>query len=461
MSVLTRFAPSPTGSLHLGGARTALYNWLFARHHKGKFCLRIEDTDHHRSRPEHTDGIMNDLTWLGLAWDGPVVMQSHRVERHKEVALALLDGGYAYRCFCTPDELTHMREQAMAAGLPPLYDRRWRDHAGPFPDRPWAVRLKAPLKGHTVLHDMVQGTVMVEHSTLDDMVLLRADGTPTYMLAVVVDDHDAGVTHIIRGDDHLTNAFRQIQLYQAMGWTVPTMGHIPLIHSPGGSKLSKRDGAAGVDVYRAQGVLPQALANALLRLGWGHGNDERIDYAQAIAWFDGTGLSKSPARFDPQKVFALNAYYMRALSPEALWQEVQPFITRTYENDSVVKAILPALAARAQTLQEVAHMAQPYGAMMLSVPVLLPADQVSLLRDFSADLGRWSTHNLWTHDNLEAWMRAWAEGRGMSFGAVAKPLRLALTGSHVSPGLTEVMEALTWPWVHARLEGVQSTDVVV
>ncbi len=511
MRVLTRFAPSPTGHLHLGGARTALFNWLYARHYKGSFALRIEDTDQERSTQELTDAIMQDLSWMGLDWD-QLVIQSQRQERHKEVAYQLLEKGLAYPCFCSPQELQTMREEAMAKGLPPLYDRRWRNADQALPDAPFSLRLKVPLAGSTHLKDMVQGDITVDHATLDDMILLRSDGTPTYMLAVVVDDHDMGVTHIIRGDDHLTNAFRQMQIYQAMDWAVPCMGHIPLIHGAQGGKLSKREGAAGVETYRQQGILSWALCNALVRLGWAHGNDEKIEQDQAIEWFDGSGLSKSAARFDPDKLMALNAHYLRQAAPETLWQALNDYRAQqgleAYGDLSqykVVQAILSALTVRARTLADVDQAVPAYMHATLCDPVVIAPESCVILRALRAWLATYAGE--WSADALDAALRDWVRGQsascdnlssqagsakgsasdkagesytknesnegfgvkaqlasgkvgeshagGISFGALAKPLRLALTGAPISPSVTEVMQALGPEWVDARLGAVR------
>ncbi|MEM7653818.1 MAG: glutamate--tRNA ligase, partial [Pseudomonadota bacterium] len=314
MSVVTRFAPSPTGFLHIGGARTALFNWLYARHCGGTFLLRIEDTDRKRSTDEAIAAILDGLSWLGLDWDGDTVYQFSRAERHADVARALLESGNAYHCYASQEELQEMRDRARAEGRPVGYDGRWRDRdPSEAPDSvPPVIRLKAPQSGQTIIHDLVQGDVTVGNEQLDDMVLLRADGTPTYMLAVVVDDHDMGVTDVIRGDDHLTNAFRQTQLYQALGWQTPRFAHIPLIHGPDGAKLSKRHGALGAEAYRDMGFLPEALRNYLLRLGWSHGDEEIISTEQAIEWFDIADAGRSPSRFDLARLTSLNAHYIKA-----------------------------------------------------------------------------------------------------------------------------------------------------
>ena len=453
MTVITRFAPSPTGSLHLGSARTALFNWLYARHYGGQFLLRIEDTDRERSTLDSQNDIEEGLQWLGLLWDGERVIQSHRQNRHKDVVDALLEAGKAYRCYCTPQELAQLREQAVKEGRPPLYDRRWRDKGAPSVDMPFAIRLKTPLEGVTSLHDQVQGLINVENHTLDDMVLLRSDGTPTYMLAVVVDDHDMGVTHIIRGDDHLTNAFRQIQIYHAMGWAPPSMGHIPLIHSMDGAKLSKRHGATSVSSYRDQGILPQALFNGLLRLGWSHGNEEKISCEQAVEWFDGTSLSKSSARFDYDKILALNSHYLRHTKAPELWEllERTPPLSDLGDRERGLK-ILPALAQRSKTLQELKVALSLYTFPHLSPLPEMALEQKEVLVSFAHPL---SQDLEWSHEVLEAFMRHWAKERDLGFGQLAKLLRLGLTGHPISPGLTDMMMALGREWVIHRLNEVQ------
>lgn len=329
--VVVRFAPSPTGFLHIGGARTALFNWLFARRHGGRFLLRIEDTDRARSTPEAIAAILDGMGWLGLDWDGDETYQFARASRHAEVAFQLLEQGNAYKCFATPEELAELREQQRAARLPLRYDGRWRnrDPREAAEDAPFVIRLKAPTEGETVIEDRVQGRVTVQNSELDDMILLRSDGTPTYMLAVVVDDHDMGVTHVIRGDDHLNNAFRQLALIRAMGWLEPVYAHIPLIHGADGAKLSKRHGALGVDAYRDElGMLPEAVNNYLLRLGWGHGDDEIISREQAIQWFDLDHVGRSPARFDLKKLENVNGHYIREADDGRLADMIAPRVER-------------------------------------------------------------------------------------------------------------------------------------
>ncbi len=331
--VVTRFAPSPTGFLHIGSTRTALFNWLYAKHHNGKFLLRIEDTDRKRSTEEAVDAIYGGMKWLGLDWDEEAISQFSRRQRHTEIAQQLLDDGQAYYCYCSPDELAEMREQARAAGSTRLYDGTWRDRDpgdGPAGIDP-VVRLKAPLDGETTLNDQIQGAVTVANGQLDDMILLRADGTPTYMLAVVVDDHDMLISHVIRGDDHLTNTFRQIQIYRALGWKLPTFAHMPLLHGSDGTKLSKRHGALGVEAYRDMGFLPEALNNYLLRLGWSHGDDEIISREQAIKWFDLDAIGKGPARFDMDKLTSLNSHYISQAEDGRLVQLILPLISENLD----------------------------------------------------------------------------------------------------------------------------------
>jgi glutamyl-tRNA synthetase len=447
MSVVTRFAPSPTGFLHIGGARTALFNWLFARHHGGTFLLRIEDTDRARSTQEAIDAILDGLAWLGLEWDEPEVYQSRRADAHRAAAERLLAEGKAYRCYASKEELEEMRELARREGRPMKYDGRWRDRdpaeapAGVDP----VIRMKAPQDGETKIQDLVQGEVTVSNAQLDDMVLLRADGSPTYMLSVVVDDHDMGVTHVVRGDDHLTNAFRQTQLYRLLGWEPPTFAHIPLIHGPDGAKLSKRHGALGVEAYREMGYLPEALRNYLLRLGWGHGDDEIISTEQAIAWFDLDGVGRSPARFDMQKLDHLNGHYLREADDERLTELVAARLGEVdAEGRARLRAGMPGLKPRAKTLVEIVEMAGFYVAKRPIAPnakaaKLLSGEAPQVLGKLQARLQDCST---WTAEALEAEVRAFAEAEGLKLGGAAQPLRAALTGSNVSPPIFEVMEIL-------------------
>src|SRR5215470_13221062 len=359
MSVVVRFAPSPTGFLHIGGARTALFNWLYAKHKRGKFLLRIEDTDRARSTQAAVDAIIDGMKWLGFDWDGDVVMQSARIARHAEVARALLAQGRAYHCYCTPEELEAMRERARKEGRPVRYDGTWRDRVpdGPLPNVPPVIRLKAEQEGETVIEDRVQGRVVVSNQQLDDLIILRGDGTPTYNFSVVVDDHDMGITHVIRGADHLTNAFRQTQIYRALGWPEPVFAHVPLIHGPDGAKLSKRHGALGVEAYREMGYLPEALRNYLLRLGWGHGDAEIISTEQAIEWFDLSEVGRSPSRFDFAKLDNLNAHYLREADDTRLVELVAPRLVKRLGHPADATTLprlymgMAGLKARAKTLE--------------------------------------------------------------------------------------------------------------
>lgn len=452
MTAVTRFAPSPTGFLHIGGARTALFNWLYARHHGGEFHLRIEDTDRKRSTQEAIDAILEGLSWLELDHDGEVLYQSRRAERHVEAAHRLLAEGRAYRCYCSPEELAAMREAARAEGRKTLYDGRWRDRdpseapAGVDP----VIRIKMPLKGETRIDDRVQGPVTVANAQLDDMVLLRADGTPTYMLSVVVDDHDMDVTHVIRGDDHLTNAFRQYQLYVALGWEPPAFAHIPLIHGPDGAKLSKRHGALGIESYRDMGYLPAALRNYLLRLGWSHGDDEIISTAQAVAWFDLDGAGRSPSRIDFAKLESLNGHYIKEAADADLASLVADRLERETgaaldeERQARLVRALPGLKSRAKTTVELTENAKFYVASRpldmtdKAVKLLSPEarEHLGALAETLQDLTSWS------EPDLEASVRALAESRSVKLGQIAQPLRAALTGLTTSPGIFEVMAVL-------------------
>ncbi|MEO7825851.1 MAG: glutamate--tRNA ligase, partial [Allosphingosinicella sp.] len=345
--VVTRFAPSPTGFLHIGGARTALFNWLFARHHNGRFLLRIEDTDKARSTQAAIDAIVEGMRWLGLDWDGPEYYQSHFAVRHAAVANEMLARGHAYRCHMTAEELAAGRERAQSERRPYRVESPWRDRDEPS-DSPYVIRMKAPRAGETVIEDRVQGRVVVQNSELDDMVLLRSDSTPTYMLAVVVDDHDMGVTHVVRGDDHLNNAFRQLGIVRAMGWPEPVYAHVPLIHGQDGAKMSKRHGATGVMDYHALGFLPEALSNYLLRLGWGHGDEEIISREDAVRWFDLDHVGKSPSRFDTKKLENLNGHYIREADDARLADIVTPKLAYA-DRDLLVRA-MPELKPRAHDL---------------------------------------------------------------------------------------------------------------
>ncbi len=464
--VVTRFAPSPTGFLHIGGARTALFNWLFARHHGGQFRLRIEDTDRKRSTIEAIEAIHDGLKWLELNWDGEVVYQFPRAVLHKIAVDDLLEVGLAYHCYCSPAELQEMRARARAEGRSPRYDGRWRDRdpAEAPPDVPPVVRLKAPREGATTIDDLVQGRVTVANDQLDDMVLLRADGTPTYMLSVVVDDHDMAVSHVIRGDDHLTNAFRQTQLFEALGWPRPEFAHVPLIHGPDGAKLSKRHGALGVEAYRDLGYLPEALRNYLLRLGWAHGDDEVISTEQAIAWFDLDGVGRAPARFDFAKLDSLNGHYIRAAADAELAELVAERLQATTAQvldrsagDRLLRA-MPGLKPRAKTINELTDNAAFYVA---DRPLELSQKAAKLLpEEGRARLGRLRPQleglDDWSEAALEAQVRAFAEAEDCKLGQIAQPLRAALTGSHASPGIFEVMTVLGRRESLARIADQQS-----
>ncbi len=462
MSVTVRFAPSPTGYLHIGGARTALFNWLFARHHGGRYLLRIEDTDRARSTEEAIRAILDGLHWLGLDPDEPPVFQSSRFERHREVALRLLAEGKAYRCWATPEELEAMREKARAEGRPMRYDGRWRDRdpAEAPPGVPPVVRLRAPTTGETVVEDLVQGTIRVANEQLDDMVLLRSDGTPTYMLSVVVDDIDMGITHVIRGHDHLTNTFRQKQLYEAIGAPCPAFAHIPLIHGPDGAKLSKRHGALSVTEYRTMGFLPEAMRCYLLRLGWAHGDKELLTDEEAIALFDLSGVGRSPARFDMAKLLNVNAHFLRQRSDEDLIALLPPFLAAEGlvlggEGERRLRAGMAGLKARARTLVELARGAAFY---LRPRPLPLAADAAARLDEtaratLAAIAPLLADEQLpFEEPALEQACRAFAERRGVKFASLAQALRVALTGSTVSPGLFEVMVVLGRAEVVGRLE---------
>jgi len=463
MTVRARFAPSPTGLLHIGGARTALFNYLFARHHGGEFVLRIEDTDRLRNTEVATRGILESLDWLGLERDGPAVFQSTHVARHAEVAQQMLQAGRAYHCYCTPDELEREREQARAEGRVWRYDGRWRDRdpsEAPPGIRP-VIRLKAPRDGETVVDDIVQGTVRVANSELDDMIILRSDGTPTYNHSVVVDDHDMGITHVIRGDEHLNNAFRQVQIYQAMDWDLPRFAHIPLIHGADGTKLSKRHGAVSVLEFREQGYLPEALCNYLMRLGWGHGDAEVIDRAEAIRLFDLDGIGRSPSRMDYARLTNLNGHYIRHATDERLTRNVLERLAHRTDlalgakAAARIRALMPALKERAKTLVELAD-AAAFLARPLPLPLepkaaaLLTPEARMMLRDVASVLAATD----FTPPAIDAALRAFAESSGRKLGQVAQPLRAALTGSTASPGIDATVAALGKDEALARLAAV-------
>jgi len=453
--IVTRFAPSPTGYLHIGGARTALFNWLYARGRGGKMLLRIEDTDRARSTPEAIDAIFDGLKWLGLEWDGEPIFQFQRAVRHREIAEALLAVGRAYRCYASQEELQEMRELARKEGRPPRYDGRWRDRdpsEAPEGVQP-VIRLKAPNEGETVIEDLVQSRVTWQNKDLDDLVLLRSDGTPTYMLGVVVDDHDMGVTHIIRGDDHLTNGARQAQIYDALAWPIPKMAHIPLIHGPDGAKLSKRHGALGVEAYRAMGYLPEAMRNYLVRLGWSHGDQEVFTTEELISLFDLNRVGRSAARFDFAKLENLNGLYIRNSSDEFLVDALEKFLPELPDGAALaprfkevrerILTIMPGLKERAKTLIELFD-----GARFLFAerPLKLEDKAKTILSlEARAILGRaipvLETIE-WKSDSLDAAVRNLAERENVKLAAVAQPLRAALTGKSTSTGIFDVLTAL-------------------
>jgi glutamyl-tRNA synthetase len=443
--VVTRFAPSPTGYLHIGGARTALFNWLYARHHGGKFLLRIEDTDRARSTREAIDAIIDGMRRLGLDWDGHEYYQSQFWARHAEIAHRLLERGAAYRCYMTQEDLAEQREKARAERKPFRINSPWRDITEEQGDKPFVIRLKAPREGETAIDDQVQGRVTVQNAEIDDFILLRSDGTPTYMLAVVVDDHDMGVTHVIRGDDHLNNAFRQLAIVRAMGWPEPTYAHVPLIHGPDGAKLSKRHGAMGVDAYRDElGLLSEAVGNYLLRLGWGHGDDEIISREQAIEWFDLAQVGKSPSRFDFKKLENLNGHYIREADDARLAALVAPKMGLSEAQELLLLKAMPELKARAHTLNELAD-----GARFLFAHRPLDLDEASaaLLTGEARQVLRTAHQKLsalaeWEAGALEAAIREVAEGSGVKLGKLAQPLRAALTGRTTSPGIFDVLALL-------------------
>ncbi|QIB35684.1 glutamate--tRNA ligase [Ancylobacter pratisalsi] len=455
--IVTRFAPSPTGFLHIGGARTALFNWLYARAKGGKMLLRIEDTDRQRSTPEAIEAIIDGLKWLGIDWSGEVIYQFARAARHREAVEQMLAAGHAYPCYATAAELEEMRETARREGRAPRYDGRWRDRdpsEAPAGAKP-AIRLRAPNEGETVIEDLVQGRVVFQNKELDDLVLLRSDGNPTYMLSVVVDDHDMGVTNIIRGDDHLTNAARQTQIYRALGWDVPTMAHIPLIHGPDGAKLSKRHGALGVDAYRAMGYLPAALRNYLVRLGWSHGDQEIFSTEEMSQLFDLDKVGRSAARFDFAKLESINGLYMRSTPDAELMDAIDQLLPNLPNGAEIAGALdstrraqmlaaMPGLKERAKTLVELIDSAayiwksRPFQ-LEDKAAALLTDDARRLLADASAGL---AAVDEWTAAGTEAAVRKVAEARGVKLGAIAQPLRAAMTGRTTSPGIFDVLEVL-------------------
>jgi len=464
MSPRTRFAPSPTGLLHIGNARAALFNFLFARHHGGSFLLRIEDTDRERSTQAAVDVIFDGLAWMGLTPDEPAVFQSTRQARHAEVAHALLEAGRAYRCYCTVDELRHMREQAVAEGRPPRYNGYWRDRdpSEAPPGAPYTIRIRAPQDGETVVDDLVQGTVRVANAELDDMIILRADGTPTYQHAVVVDDHDMAISHVIRGDDHLTNSFRQSQIYAAMGWERPRFAHLPLIHGPDGAKLSKRHGAQSVVEFREQGILPEALCNYLLRLGWGHGDAEVLSREEQIRLFDLDGVGRSASRMDYVKLSHLNGVWLRQADDARLTGEVverlrgRPGLVVDETARARILALMPGLKERARSLVELADNAA-FLARVLPLSfepkaqALLGEQNRMMLHELAAELAAVSPFG---PAEIEAALQRFAAHKGLKLGQVAQPLRAAVTGSTTSPGIDATLAALGRDETLARLGAV-------
>ena len=458
VQIVTRFAPSPTGYLHIGGARTALFNWLYARSRGGKFLLRIEDTDRERSTEPAVAAILDGMRWLGLTWDEEPVYQFARAKRHQEIAQQLLASGHAYRCYCTPAELDAMRAAAKAEGRPPVYNGFWRDRdpgTAPAGVKP-AIRFKAPRTGETVIEDQVQGRVVFQNEHLDDLIILRGDGTPTYNLSVVVDDHDMGITHIIRGDDHLTNAGRQSQIYEAMSWGRPSFSHVPMIHGPDGAKLSKRHGALGVEAYRDMGYLPAALRNYLVRLGWSHGDDETISTKQMLEWFDLPAIGKSPARFDFLKLANVNGHYMREASDAELTAALRAMLAHRSADAIPVAApkseaewqklegAMPGLKARAKTLVELLEGA---GFLFSARPLQIDPEAAKLLSPdgkaaMKGVLPVLEGVNDWTITPLETAVKAHADTAGLKLGKLAQPLRAALTGKTTSPGIFDVLVSL-------------------
>ncbi len=455
--VITRFAPSPTGFLHIGGARTALFNWLYAKANGGRFLLRIEDTDRTRSTEEAVHAILDGLRWLELDWDDEPVMQHARADRHAEVARTLLAQGKAYRCYATAEELEAMREHARSEGRAPVYDGTWRDRdPSEAPEgAPYALRFKAPKEGETIIDDKVQGRVVFPNKALDDLIILRSDGTPTYNLSVVVDDHDMGITHIIRGDDHLTNAARQSQIYAAMGWEPPIFAHVPLIHGPDGAKMSKRHGALGVDAYRAMGYLPAAMRNYLARLGWSHGDDEIFSAGQMIDWFGLDALGKSPARFDFQKLENLNGHYIRASSDAELVAALRGLLPHLPQQNHYVSGLreqewrmleraMPGLKERAKTLVDLLDSAsflfakRPLAIDEKAEKLLTPDARLRLagLHERLVSIKDWSA------EAVEAAVRSHADDQKVKLGDLAQPLRAALTGRSVSPGIFDILSVL-------------------
>lgn len=466
MSIVTRFPPSPTGFMHIGNARTALFNWLYARRHGGKFLVRIEDTDRKRHSEEAVQAIIDGLEWLGLAHDGEIVSQFSRMDHHAQIAKQMVENGKAYYCYCTPEELEQMREEAKQSGAKTFYDRRWRDR--PQSEAPKGiapvVRIKAPLSGATTIKDHVQGEVTVSNDQLDDFIILRSDGTPTYMLSVVVDDHDMGVTHILRGDDHLNNTFRQKIIFDAMGWDVPEFAHLPLIHGADGAKFSKRHGAQSVQEYREMGFLPEALCNYLLRLGWSHGDDEIIPREKALEWFNLENIGKAAAKFDFAKLESLNAHYINEADSAYLLKCAAPFYQTRHGitlNDTATARItagIDELKSRAKTLLQFVDESVFYAkALPLSYDekaaslITEGKDILALLEQAFKGLGAFTADNIQNAcKNIAA---AHADGK---LGKVAMPLRAAITGTTVSPSIFHACEILGRDETCARIRACLS-----
>ena len=465
-TVVTRFAPSPTGFLHIGGARTALFNWLFAKRNGGKFLLRIEDTDRERSTPEATEAIFAGMRWMGLDWDGDAVSQFERIERHAAAAARMLENGSAYRCYSSKEEITAAREAAKAENRPTRFDSPWRDKSeADWPEgAPYAVRLKAPRDGETVVNDAVQGSVTWGNDQLDDLILLRSDGVPTYMLAVVVDDYEMGVTHVIRGDDHLTNAARQTLIYQGLGWRPPIFAHIPLIHGPDGAKLSKRHGALGVEEYEKMGYLPEAMRNYLARLGWSHGDDEFFTTEQAVDWFGLEAVGKAAARFDFDKLANLNGQHIRASTDARLTAACAELFaicegsSMPDDHQQQMLAAMPALKEKAKTVHDLIDKSKY---IFFSRPLTIDDKAQKQLTDETRTmLGELTSHlreaTDWTTEELETITKAFADKRETKLGKIAQPLRAALTGGAASPGIYDVMVSLGRDEALARI-GDQAT----
>ncbi len=458
--VVTRFAPSPTGALHIGGARTALFNWLYARGRGGKFLLRIEDTDRARSTPENRQAILDGLSWLGLDWDGEPISQADGAERHAEVARQMLADDTAYKCFATTEEIEAFREEARAKGGSTLYRSPWRDvPENEHPDQPYVIRIKAPRDGATTIHDEVQGDITIGNDQLDDMVLLRSNGTPVYMLAVVVDDHDMGVTHVIRGDDHMTNSFRQAMIYRAMGWDLPVFAHVPLIFGPDGKKLSKRHGATGAAEYQKMGYPAAGMRNYLTRLGWSHGDAEYFSDAEAREWFDLKGIGKSPARFDLKKLENLCRQHIAASDDAALLHEAESFLAATGQpkltegqRDGLLRA-MPHLKDRAKIFPELIEKAHFALAERPIVPDEKSAKNLDdVFRGILAELTPQLQNASWDRDTLEGVVTALAEAHGLGLGKLAGALRAALAGRMVSPSVFDMMLVLGREETVARVE---------